>query len=49
MPKANEVILGVDTHLDLNVGALISGIGRFLGIFSIETVIIGFFLRLVFG
>lgn len=33
----NEVVLGVDTHLEVNVGAVISHTGKFLGTFSAET------------
>lgn len=33
----NEVILGVDTHLDLNVGAVISCTGKLLGTLATET------------
>lgn len=33
----NEVVLGVDTHLDVNVGAVISHTGKFLGTFAAET------------
>jgi len=33
----NEVVLGVDTHLDVNVGAVISHTGKFLGTFAVET------------
>lgn len=30
----NEVVLGVDTHLDVNVGAVINHTGKLLGIFQ---------------
>ena len=33
----NEVVLGVDTHLDVNVGAVINHTGKFLGTFAAET------------
>ena len=33
----NEVVLGVDTHLEVNVGAVISHTGKFLGTFAAET------------
>lgn len=33
----NEVILGVDTHLDVNVGAVISNSGRLLGTLATAT------------
>lgn len=32
-----EVILGVDTHLDLHVGAVIDGAGKFLGTLATAT------------
>ncbi|MEM5318642.1 hypothetical protein [Paraburkholderia sp. JHI869] len=35
--EQNEVILGVDTHLDTHVGAVISGAGRLLGTLSVTT------------
>jgi transposase len=35
--KIDEVILGVDTHLNLHVGALISNSGQFLGTLSVTT------------
>jgi transposase len=35
--KIDEVILGVDTHLNLHVGALISNSGKFLGTLSVTT------------
>ncbi|MFL9911344.1 hypothetical protein P0D84_34875 [Paraburkholderia sp. RL17-337-BIB-A] len=35
--EQNEVILGVDTHLDTHVGALISDIGKLLGTLSVTT------------
>lgn len=31
------VVLGVDTHLDVHVGAVVDGVGRILGVLSIET------------
>jgi len=33
----NEIILGVDTHLDKHVGVVINGYGKYLGNISIET------------
>ncbi len=33
----HEVILGVDTHLDMHVGVIINDVGKFLGYLSIET------------
>jgi len=33
----NEIILGVDTHLDKHVGVIIDGLGKYLGSLSIET------------
>lgn len=33
----NEVILGVDTHLDVNVGAVISHTGKLLGTLATST------------
>ncbi|MCI0151952.1 IS110 family transposase [Paraburkholderia sediminicola] len=35
--EQNEVILGVDTHLDAHVGAVISDTGRLLGTLSVST------------
>ena len=35
--QKNEVILGVDTHLDKHVGVIIDGFGKYLGNLSIET------------
>ena len=35
--KQDEVILGVDTHLDLHVGAVISSTGKLLGTLSAST------------
>jgi transposase len=35
--EQNEVILGVDTHLDTHVGAVINDIGRLLGTRSVST------------
>ena len=35
--EQNEVILGVDTHLDTHVGAVISDTGRLLGTLSVST------------
>lgn len=34
-PEQDEVILGVDTHLDTHVGAVISGTGKLLGTQSV--------------
>ena len=33
----NEIILGVDTHLDQHVGVIINSYGKYLGNRSIET------------
>ena len=33
----SEIILGVDTHLDVHVGVVIDGVGRIKGILSIPT------------
>ncbi len=41
--EQNEVILGVDTHLDTHVGAVISGAGRLLGTLSVTTDTAGYF------
>jgi transposase len=41
-PLQNEVILGVDTHLDIHVGVIISGYGKFLDSLSIETNKVGY-------
>ena len=35
--ERNEVILGVDTHLDTHAGAVISGAGKLLGTHSVST------------
>ncbi len=35
--EQHEVILGVDTHLDAHVGAVISETGKFLGTLSVTT------------
>ena len=35
--QTNEVILGVDTHLDKHVGVIIDGFGKYLGSLSVET------------
>jgi transposase len=40
--EQNEVILGVDTHLDTHVGAVISDTGRLLGTLSVTTDTAGF-------
>jgi transposase len=40
--KIDEVILGVDTHLNLHVGALISNSGKFLGTLSVTTAAAGY-------
>ena len=37
-----EVILGVDTHLDLHVGAVIDGAGKFLGTLATATNAVGY-------
>jgi len=37
-----EVILGVDTHLDLHVGAVIDGAGKFLGTLATATTASGY-------
>lgn len=39
----NEVILGVDTHLDAHVGAVISETGKLLGTLSVSTDTAGYF------
>jgi transposase len=41
--EQNEVILGVDTHLDTHVGAVISDTGRLLGTLSVSTDAAGYF------
>ncbi|WP_218673552.1 transposase [Pseudomonas sp. ABC1] len=38
----DEVILGVDTHLDMHVGAVISATGRLLGTQAVETTAAGY-------
>ena len=38
-----EVILGVDTHLDMYVGAVISETGKFLGTLSVAVETAGYF------
>ena len=35
--KLEEVVLGVDTHLDIHVGAAISETGKLLGTRSVST------------
>ena len=40
--EQNEVILGVDTHLDTHVGAVINDIGRLLGTRSVSTDMAGY-------
>jgi hypothetical protein len=35
--EVEEVILGVDTHLDVHVGVVIDAVGRVKGTLSIET------------
>ena len=35
--QLSEVILGVDTHLNVHVGALISDTGQYLGTLSVTT------------
>ena len=44
--KQHEVILGVDTHLDVHVGAVISEAGKLLGTLSVSTDAAGY-LKLV--
>ena len=44
--KQHEVILGVDTHLDVRVGVVISDIGKLLGTLSVSTDASGY-LKLV--
>ena len=36
-PSPSEVILGVDTHLDIHVGAVINGAGKLLGTLAVTT------------
>ena len=36
-PQAGEVILGVDTHLDLHVGVVIDAVGRLQGTLAVAT------------
>jgi len=36
-PQAGEVILGVDTHLDVHVGVVIDGVGRLQGTLAVAT------------
>jgi len=40
--KITEVILGVDTHLDIHVGVLINVNGQLLGTFAAETQVSGY-------
>lgn len=49
LSESNEVILGVDTHLDVHVGVLTSGTGRLLGTLSVETNIAGYLKLLSWG
>jgi transposase len=44
--KIEEVILGVDTHLNVHVGALISNSGKCLGTLSVTTDAAGY-LKLI--
>jgi transposase len=44
--KIDEVILGVDTHLNLHVGALVSNSGKYLGTLSVTTDAAGY-LKLI--
>jgi hypothetical protein len=37
LDSADEVLLGVDTHLDLNVGVVLDGLGRRLGVLKVPT------------
>lgn len=37
IPQAGEVILGVDTHLDVHVGAVIDAVGHLLGTLAVAT------------
>lgn len=49
LSETNEVILSVDTHLDLHVGALISGTGRFLDRLAVATNSAGYLQLLIWG
>ncbi len=40
--KITEVILGVDTHLDIHVGVLINVNGQLLGTLAVETQVSGY-------
>ena len=44
--QTSEVVLGVDTHLDMHVGALLSGTGKCLGTLSVATDAAGY-LKLI--
>ena len=44
-----EVVLGVDTHLDVDVGVVIDAIGRVLGTLSVPTNSEGYTQLLVCG
>ncbi|WP_118186090.1 IS110 family transposase [Paraburkholderia phosphatilytica] len=47
--EQNEVILGVDTHLDTHVGAVISDTGRLLGTLSVTTDTAGYLALLTWA
>ena len=40
--RADEVLLGVDTHLDLNVAVALDGLGRPLGVLKVPTTTRGY-------
>ena len=42
LPEQREVILGVDTHLDLHVAVLVDGVGRIVATTSIPTTACGY-------
>jgi len=35
--KQNDIILGVDTHLDKHIAVLLNGMGTFIDVIEIET------------
>ena len=40
--SASEVILGIDTHLDVNVAVALDGLGRRLGELNVPTTVKGY-------
>ncbi len=40
--EVGEVILGVDTHLDTHVGAVVDALGRIRGVLPVPTMLAGY-------